>query len=188
MANVAIWGQRDRQLQVLVDPDRLAANGVTLDAVVRAAGDAATVTAGGFVDLPNQRLPVTHVSPLQTPDDLARTVVQFTGGVPLRLGDVADIFESHPPPIGDAVINDGPGLLLIVEKQPWGNTLDVTRKVEATLEALKPGLHDVDIDPTIFRPATFIERSLQNLSDALILGCILVAVILIAFLFEWRTA
>ncbi|OAI29764.1 efflux RND transporter permease subunit, partial [Methylomonas koyamae] len=188
VANVAIWGQRDRQLQVLVDPDRLAANGVTLDAVVRAAGDAATVSAGGFVDLPNQRLPVTHVSPLQTPDDLARTVVQFTGGAPLRLGDVADVVESHPPPIGDAVINDGPGLLLIVEKQPWGNTLDVTRKVETTLAALKPGLQEVDIDPTIFRPATFIERSLHNLSDALILGCILVAVILIAFLFEWRTA
>lgn len=188
VANVAIWGQRDRQLQVLVDPDRLAANGVTLDAVVRAAGDAATISAGGFVDLPNQRLPVTHVSPLQTPDDLARTVVQFTGGAPLRLGDVAEIVESHPPPIGDAVINDGPGLLLIVEKQPWGNTLDVTHKVEATLTALQPGLHEVDIDPTIFRPATFIERSLHNLSDALILGCVLVAVILIAFLFEWRTA
>ncbi len=188
VANVAIWGQRDRQLQVLVDPDRLAANGVTLDAVVRAAGDAATVSAGGFVDLPNQRLPVTHVSSLQTPDDMARTVVQFTGGAPLRLGDVAEIVESHPPPIGDAVINDGPGLLLIVEKQPWGNTLDVTRKVEATLAALQPGLHEVDIDPTIFRPATFIERSLNNLSDALILGCMLVAVILIAFLFEWRTA
>lgn len=188
VANVAIWGQRDRQLQVLVDPDRLAAHGVTLDAVIRAAGDAATVSAGGFVDIPNQRLPVRHLSPVETPEDLARTVVQFVGGAPLRLGDVAEIVEDHPPPIGDAVINDGPGLLLIVEKQPWGNTLEVTRHVEATLAALQPGLRDVTIDPTIFRPATFIERSLHNLSDALILGCALVALILLAFLFEWRTA
>ena len=67
-----------------------------------------------------------------------------------------------PPPIGDAVINDGPGLLLIVEKHPWGNTLDVTRKVEEALEALKPGLKDVNIDHTIFRPATFIEKSLSQ--------------------------
>jgi len=188
VANVAIWGQRDRQLQIRVDPDRLAAHGITLDAVTRAAGDAAAVVAGGFVDLPSQRLPVRHLANVTTPEDLARTVVQFTGGVPLRLGDVAEIVESHPPPIGDAVINDGPGLLLIVEKQPWGNTLEVTRQVEAALAVLRPGLGDVEIDPTIFRPATFIERALDNLTEALIIGCVLVAVILVAFLFEWRTA
>ena len=73
--------------------------------------------------------------------------------------------EGHPPPIGDAVINDGPGLLLIVEKQPWGNTLEVTRKVEAALDALRPGWRDVEIDSTIFRPATFIEMSLENLQQ-----------------------
>ena len=185
VANVAIWGQRDRQYQVLVDPDRLAAHGVSLDAVIRAAGDAASVAAGGFVDLPNQRLPVRYLSPIETPEDLARTVVHFTNGVPLRIGDVAQVVLNHPPPIGDAVINDGPGLLLIVEKQPWGNTLDVTKQVEAALDALRPGLKDVDIDPTIFRPATFIERSLQNLTHAMILGCV---VILVAFLFDWRTA
>ncbi len=188
VANVAIWGQRDRQYQVLVDPDRLAAHGVSLDAVIRAAGDAASVAAGGFVDLPNQRLPVRHLSPIETPEDLARTVVHFTNGVPLRIGDVANVVVNHPPPIGDAVINDGPGLLLIVEKQPWGNTLDVTKQVEAALDALRPGLKDVDIDPTIFRPATFIERSLENLTHAMLLGCGLVVVILVAFLFDWRTA
>ena len=188
VANVAIWGQRDQQFQVLVDPDRLAAAGVSLDEVTRAAADASSVAAGGFVDLPNQRLPVRHLSPVETPADLARTVVRFTNGVPLRLGDVAQVVVSHPPPIGDAVINDGPGLLLIVEKQPWGNTLEVTRNVEVALETLRPGLKDVNLDSTIFRPATFIERSLQNLTHAMVLGCALVVVILIAFLYDWRTA
>ncbi len=108
--------------------------------------------------------------------------------MPLRLGDVADVVEGFPPPIGDAVINDGPGLLLIVEKQPWGNTLDVTRAVEAALDALRPGLAGVELDPTIFRPATFIERSLDNLSHAMLIGCVLVVVILALFLFDWRTA
>ena len=89
---------------------------------------------------------------------------------------MADVVIGSPPPIGDAVINDGPGLLLIVEKQPWGNTLEVTRDVEAALEALRPGLKDVEIDPTIFRPATFIERSLDNLTHALLIGCVLVVV------------
>ncbi len=188
VANVAIWGQRDRQFQVLVDPERLRANGVTLDAVVRAAGDATVLDTGGFVDTPNQRLAIRHLSPIVTPEDLARTVVDFRGGAPVRLGDVAEVVIGSPPAIGDSVINDGPGLLLIVEKQPQSNTLEVTRQVEAALKALEPGLKDVEIDPKIFRPATFIERALDNLSHSLLMGCGLVAIILIAFLFDWRTA
>ncbi|MBN1345485.1 MAG: efflux RND transporter permease subunit [Phycisphaerae bacterium] len=188
VANVAIWGQRDRQFQVLVDPEVLRAHDITLDAVVRAAGDATVLGAGGFVDTPNQRLAVRHWSPIEEPEDLARSLVAFRDGVPIRLGDVAKVTEGFPPPIGDAVINDGPGLLLIVEKQPWGNTLEVTRAVEQALDALKLGLKDVEIDPTIFRPATFIELSIHNLSHAMLLGCIFVSVTLIAFLFDWRTA
>ncbi len=137
---------------------------------------------------PNQRLPVRHVSTIVTPDDLARSVVAFRGGAPLRLGDVADVRVGHPPPIGDAIINDVPGLLLIVEKQPTGNTLDVTRNVEAALEQMKPGLQGIQIDSTIFRPATFIEMSLENLGWSLVIGCVLVIVVLVAFLFDWRTA
>ncbi len=188
VANVAIWGQRDRQFLVLVDPERLREHQVTLTAVERAAADAVAQSGGGFIDTPNQRLAVRQLTGVLKADDLAATVVDFRAGAPLRLGDVADIVEGFPAPIGDAVINDGPGLLLIVEKQPWGNTLSVTRKVEAALDALRPGLNDVDIDSKIFRPATFIERSLTNLSHAMLLGCLLVIVILVAFLFDWRTS
>jgi CzcA family heavy metal efflux pump len=189
VANVAVWGQRDKQLQVKVDPDRLRANGVTLDAVTRAAADATALDAGGWIETPNQRLAVRHVSPVQTAADLAKMVIDPRGGnAPLRLGDVAVVTEGSPPPIGDAIINDAPGLLLIVEKQPWGNTLSVTRQVESALDALRPGLKDVEIDSTIFRPATFIERALGNLTHAMIVGCILVVIILITFLFDWRTA
>ncbi|MBN1421621.1 MAG: efflux RND transporter permease subunit [Planctomycetes bacterium] len=188
VANVAIWGQRDRQFQVIVDPERLRANEISLDAVEAAAADAAAITGGGFIDTPNQRLAVRHLSPIIEADDLARTVVAFRNAAPIRLGDVADVVVGSPPPIGDAVIDDGPGLLLIVEKQPWGNTLEVTREVEAAIDALRPGLAGVKLDTTIFRPATFIETSLANLRHAMLLGCILVIVILVAFLFDWRTA
>ena len=71
---------------------------------------------------------------------------------------------------------------------PWGNTLDVTRNVESALETLRPALGDIEMDPTIFRPATFIETALNNLSHALIIGCLLVVIILAAFLFDWRAA
>ena len=188
VANVAIWGQRDRQLQVLVDPDRLRAHGVTVDEVVASARAAVAVGAGGFIDTPNQRLSVSHATRVATAADLAPSPVLWRGGASLSLGDVADLVEGHPAPIGDAVINGGPGLLLIVEKQPWGSTLEVTREVEKALAELKPGLAGVDIDPTIFRPATFIEMSIHNLGIALLLGCLLVIGVLVAFLRDWRTA
>lgn len=187
VANVAIWGQRDRQFQVLVDPQKLRAAGVTLDAITKAAGDAAVISAGGFIDTPNLRLPVNQLSLITTADDLARTVVEFRNGAPIRLGDVAEVKIGNPPLIGDAVINDGDGILLIVEKQPWGNTLDVTIGVEKVLEDMKPALPGVTIDSTIFRPATFIQLSIDHLTEALWLGCLLVVVVLALFLGDWRT-
>jgi CzcA family heavy metal efflux pump len=188
VANVAIWGQRDRQFQVIVEPERLRAHGVTLGAVERATMDATTLIGGGFMDTPNQRIAVAQLVDIRGADDLGEVMVDFRGSSPLRLADVATVQEGFPPPIGDAVINDGPGLLLIVEKQPWGNTREVTRKVEEAMKALEPGLKDAKYDPTIFRPATFIERSLHNLGRAMAIGCVLVMLILIVFLFDWRTA
>jgi CzcA family heavy metal efflux pump len=188
VANVAIWGQRDRQLQVLVDPERLRSHGLTLDAVVKASRDAAVPAAGGFIETPNQRLAVTHQAAIATADDLKNVPVAYRNGVPITLGVVADVRDGYPPPIGDAVINDGPGLLLIVEKQLGANTLTVTRDVESIIEKLRPGLKDVEIDTTIFRPATFIEMSLSNLNRALLLGCLLVIAVLALFLMEWRSA
>ena len=188
VANVAIWGQQDRQIQVLVHPDRLRAHNVTLQDVIDAARSATALGAGGFVDTPNQRLAVTHRQVIVEPEDLAQVPVAYRDGAPLLLGNVARVVEGHPVMIGDAVINDGPGLLLIVEKQPWGNTLEVTQRVEEALAALAPGLTDVEVDSTIFRPATFIEMALANLSFAMLLGCVLVVAILFVFLYEWRTA
>jgi CzcA family heavy metal efflux pump len=188
VANVAIWGQRDRQLQVLIDPDRLRAHNLSLDDVVKAAGEAVSVESGGFIDTPNQRLAVTHTLTINNEKDLAEIIVTFRNGAPLRLGDVADIIEGTPPPIGNGIINDGPGLLLIVEKQPWGNTLDVTYKVEEALNALMPALNDIEVDSAIFRPATYIEMSLYNLNKALLISCLLVIIVLAFFMYEWRTA
>jgi len=193
VANVAIWGQRARQLQLRVDPMRLAAMDVTLDEVERAAADATALHAGGFVDTHNQRLPVTLEPGTLTIDDLARTPLparagRAPAGRALALGDVAEAVEGHGAPIGDAVIDDVAGLLLVVEKQPAANTLDVTRGVEHALAALAPALGDARVDPTIFRPATFIEQSLENLGRSLLIGASLLVLVLFAFLGDWRSA
>lgn len=188
VANVAVWGQRDRQLQVLVDPDRLRAAGVTLTEVRAAAGDAVLVGGGGFVDTPNQRLAVQQAGTVQSAGELAQAIVKQAGEAPVRIGDVARVVNGFNAPIGNAIIDDGPGIMLIVEKQPTANTLELTRAVEAAIGELKPGLKDVKVDTTIFRPATFIERSIDNLTRALLIGCALVAVVLFLFTRDWRQA
>ena len=199
VANVAIWGEQLKMLQVRVDPERLAEADLTLDEVQETVSDAldvgllrfsggAHIGTGGFLDGPNQRFEVRYKQASTTPETLAQIPVTARNGTTMALGDVAALQWGPQEMIGDAVINDGPGLMLIIEKFPWGNTLAVTRGVEAALEAMKPGLPGVEIDTQIFRPATFIETSISNLADALILGCVFVILVLVAFLYEWRTA
>jgi CzcA family heavy metal efflux pump len=199
VANVPIWGERLQQMHVQVDPRKLRENGVSLISVMDTTADAldagllkfsegSLIGTGGFVDTPNQRLHIRHVLPIATPADLARVTIEKENGKRLLLGDVATLVEDHQPLAGDAVINDGPGLMLIVEKLPWANTLDVTRGVEQAMDDIQPGLPGMEVDTTIFRPATFIELSLHNLTKALLIGALLVVLVLGAFLFEWRAA
>jgi CzcA family heavy metal efflux pump len=199
VANVPIWGERIKLLAVQVDPDRLVKHGVTLNEVEQATSNALEVgllpyTAAaktrteGFIDTPNQRLTIRHVQPVIGPEELARVPLKLSGGRTLRLGDVADVVWDTWPMVGDAVINDGEGLMMIVEKLPWANTLEVTRGVEAALKELAPGLPGIDIDHKIFRPATFIEMSISNLTNAMIIGALLMIVMLALFLYEWRVA
>jgi len=199
VANVAIWGERLQMLQVQTEPERLAAHDVSMQQVMTATSQAldagllqfstgSLIGTGGFVETPNQRLSIRHVQPITTPAELAQVAVAEKDGRTVRLQDVADVVEDHQPLIGDAVINDGPGLMLIVEKLPWGNTLDITRGVEQAMADLAPGLSGIEVDTTIFRPATFVEMSIENLGLAMLLGFLLVVIIIVAFLFEWRVA
>ena len=214
VANVAIWGDRWNVLQVHADAEKMRQKGVTINGVMESASDALDVGmlkhvkgheigTGGFIDTDTQRLGIRHILPNLTPAELAKMPVEIQStekdkgeikvamqdGKRVLLGDVATIVRDTQPHMnGDAVINDGVGLMLIVEKLAWGNTLEVTRGVEAALEQMKPGLPGIQIDTTIFRPATFIEEALENLSKAMLFGFVLILVVLLLFLFEWRVA
>jgi len=194
VANVSIWGQRNRQVQVLVDPVKLHRNGVTLDQVVKTAGEAvwsspltylnsSTPGTGGFIDTPNQRLNIRHVFPITAAEDFASIPVV---GTSLELRRVADVAEGHQPLIGDAILKDGPGLLLVIEKAPGYNTVEVTKNVEAALDELRPGMTGIDVDTAIYRPASFIERATSNLSTASLIAAFLAIVALSAVLGSWR--
>jgi len=207
VSNVAVFGQRERQIQVQVDPEKLRSLGVSLLDVIETTGnalwvsplsflEASTPGTGGFIDTPNQRLTVQHISPLQTADDLAKVPVEVgssddaSGNAqPLRLGDVATVVEDHQPLIGDAIAPDAANdLLLVIEKVPDANTLEVTQGVEDALAELAPGLSGIEFDTTVYRPASFIEMAIENLAPALLAGGVLAVLALGVFFVDWRTA
>lgn len=201
VANVSIWGQRLKQMQVQVDPRRLRDARVLQEDILRTAGDALWVSpltflkgstpgTGGWIDNRNQRLGVLHRMPITTPEDMAQVPVApkhlLLRGQKMRLGEVAEVTFGHPPLIGDAFVNNTNGLMLVVEKFPAANTLEVTADVEKVLRELQRGLPGVKVDARVFRLATYIEESMETLNEAVIAGAILVVVG--AFLFNWRTA
>jgi Cu/Ag efflux pump CusA len=199
VANVAIWGQRDRQLQVQVDPARLHRNGVTLSQVISTTGnalwvspltfvEASTPGTGGFIDTSSQRLAIQHVQPISTARSLASVTIEDTGARALQLNQVSTVVEDHQPLIGDAILPTGPGLMLVVEKFPEANTRAVTEGIEQALDALRPGLSGVQIDTNVYQAQSFIDTAMANLGRWAIIGPALLFLFLALITSSWRTA
>src|SRR4029079_4732881 len=189
-------GQRMRQLQVQVDPEHLRLKGVRLDQVIKTAGnamwvsplsylEASTPGTGGWIDTPSQRLAIQHTQPISTSADLAQVVVD---GTPLKLGDVAEVVEGHPPLIGDAIVNGEPGLLLVVEKFPQTDARDVIRGVDEALESLRPGLPGGELGVSMLRSSQFVEMAIENISKTVLLGAALLVLALLLLFYDWRAA
>ena len=197
VANVSIYGQRDRQLQVQVDPKSLHDKGVTLTQVIETAGnalwvspltfvEASTPGTGGFVEGPNQRLAVQHVLPITTAKSLAQVSVEGSSS-PKRLGDVAQVIEDHQPLIGDAVTSE-PALFLVIQKFPEADTQTVTKAVEDALAGLRPGLGGINVDTSVYRPASFIETSLRTIGIAGAAGLVALTLGALLLFWSWRAA
>ena len=197
VANVAVWGMRDQQIQVQVDPEKLRDEKVTLNQVIRTAGNAQIASpvsyleasvpgTGGFIETPAQRLPIRNVfDNIASPEALGKVPVEDTAGR-LRLTDVANVTEAHQPLIGDAIVDDGNGLVLVVEKFPGADTAEVTENVEKELAALKAGLEGMKSDTTIFRPADYVDAAERNLAVTGGIAAVLLIIALIAFVRRWR--
>ncbi|HEX6257561.1 MAG TPA: efflux RND transporter permease subunit [Euzebyales bacterium] len=208
VANVAIWGFRDRQLQVLVDPQDLRAADVSLNQVVRTTGNALEVSplsfleasspgTGGWIDTVNQRLHIFHEQAITTPEELGQVPLEGPGGGAFRvdgqsvtLDEVADVAEDHQPLIGDAYCSapNDDCLLLVVEKFPAANTPEVARGVDEALEVMQPGLGGITVDTSTYRPAEYISSAFAGLGRAAVIGAVLFLAVLIGFFAYWRTA
>jgi CzcA family heavy metal efflux pump len=190
VAKVSVFGGEVRQLQIQIRPDRLQALALSLTDVANAARLSSGVRGAGFIETANQRITIESEGQSLTPELLGEVIIGQYTNQPVRLADVAYIVEAAEPKYGECLIQGKAGVLLTMSSQMGANTLTTTRLLEEALKELKPLLvaQKIILYDRLHRPATFIENSLHHMKIALFIGGILVALVLTAFLLNWRTA
>ncbi len=177
-----------KQYVVEPRPALLAAADVTLQDVVESVERSNINTTGGFARQGGRELVVRNVGRTIDTRELGSTPVgAFRSGVPIPLSAVADVAIGTAPRRGDAGIDGKPAVILMVQKQPGTDTIELTARIEAALGQLGPALPKDVRTRVLFRQATFIEASIHNVEAALRDGAILVAVVLFIFLLNFRT-
>ena len=184
---VAIGGELP-QYQVEVRQDRLAAHGLSIDEVVEAArGAHSTATAGYLAEVEYQELPIRQMARVRSADDIARTVVRMEEGTPVTIGDVAEVRLGPAPKRGTGAERSVPAVVVSVQKTPGTNTLELTKRIDAVLDATEkamPAGMVLNRDP--FRAERFINRAVSNVVKVLVEATVIVAVIILLFLLNWR--
>ena len=188
VSQVTIYGGDERQEQVLIDPVKLRTLNLSLNEVAAAAAGANSNAPGGFLIGGGQELLVRGIGQVQSIEDLQRSVVKLQDGQPILLQDVATVQTGAALKRGDASLNGKPAVVLMINKQPQVDTPTVTSAVEAVMAELRLTFPaDVQVTRT-FRQANFIDSAIANVSGSLVQGVVIVSVILLLFLMNWRTA
>lgn len=189
VAQVVPTGGDQKQYQVLVSPQGLRQFGVSLDEVERALREGSQNSSAGFRVAGGQEFLIQGVGRAQTEEAVGSIAVAERGGRPVYVRDVAEVRTGPALKRGEGSHNGRPAVVMGIQKQPGANTLELTRRLDATLDDIQRGLPEgIRIDPNVFRQADFIERSLSNLSLALRDGAVLVVVIVALFLMNVRAA
>lgn len=189
VADVNVFGGEARELQIRPIPERLFRFGLGIQDVVDAARQATGAYGTGFVENSNQRLALAVAGQPESPNALRSIILARRDGVNILVGDVADVGFGAAPPEGAAAIMTEPGVVMMVIGQYGANTLSVSRDVEDVLANLGRILaaQDVTLHPALFRPANYIETSVENLTGHLLMGAVFVTAVLFIFLFNLRT-
>jgi CzcA family heavy metal efflux pump len=187
VAQVVVYGGEQRQYQVLAEPAKLQAFNVSLQQVVGAA-EAANVNApGGYLITPDKETLIRGVGRIESVADLQQSAIASRDGKVIRLGDVADVKIGAGIKRGDGSFNGKKAVIVMVNRQPVADTPAVTKAVEAAMTEVQQSLpQDIKVAVT-FRQEEYINSSVENVRSALIEGSMIVTIILIPFLMNWRT-
>ena len=189
VAQVAVLGGDVKEYQILIDPARMRHYGVTVDEVLAATRDMNVNTHGGVVyEYGNEYIVRGMVATVHA-DELGKAVVKRMGTMPVTLSDIADVrVGAQEPKIGCASVEGKPAVLITVTKQPQTGTLELTERIDRSLDELKAMLPpDVKVNTDIFRQSRFIESSIGNVKSSLLEGAVFVVIILALFLANVRT-
>ena len=186
VAQVIVFGGDVRQYQVLVAPEKLQAFNVSLQDVSDAVAAANVNAAGGYLITPDREKLIRGIGRIEDIEALKQSVIKARNGVPVRISDIADVKIGAAVKRGDASVNTQKAVVAIINKQPQADTPTVTRAVEAAMNELKVGLPTSIQVETTFRQEAYIDASIENVKEALIEGSIIVALVLIPFLMNWR--
>ncbi|MCA1731984.1 MAG: CusA/CzcA family heavy metal efflux RND transporter [Acidobacteria bacterium] len=188
ISQVTALGGGIRQLQITVRPAALEQHGLPLSSVIDALSTASRSPAAGFHVEGGQEYLVRGMGRARSPEDIAATVVAVREGIPVRIGQLAEVAWGEEPARGTASYRNEPAVILSVQKQPGTNTLELTRTIDATLERIQQALPaGVTIEKENFRQADFIDTAIGNVVEALRDGAILVVLILVLFLGNLRS-
>lgn len=187
VSNIFIYGGDERQYQVLVDPNKLKAYNVSLAEVTEAVQNANVNVPGGFLTTPDREMLVRGIGRIESIEGLRKSVIKATNGTPVLLDQVAEVKIGAALRRGDGLFRGKRAVILTISKQPDGDTPTVVKAIEAAMEEIKPALpKDVTFTKT-FDQSLFIESSITNVEEALRDGVIIVSIVLILFLMNWRT-
>ena len=186
VTQVIVFGGDVRQYQVLVAPEKLQAFNVSLQDVSDAVAAANVNAPGGYLITPDREKLIRGIGRIEDIEALKQSVIIARNGIPVRITDVAEVKIGAGVKRGDASVNAQKAVVAIVNKQPQADTPTVTRAVEAAMTEVKAGLPEAIQVATTFRQETYIDASIENVREALVEGSIIVALILIPFLMNWR--
>jgi CzcA family heavy metal efflux pump len=189
VSQVIATGGEQKQYEVVLDPSRLAVYQVTLDDVEEALTTANRNATAGFQVAEGQEYLVRGVGRLSDLAAIAAVVVKTSDSTPLLIRDIGSVREGAAIKRGEGSHNARPAVIIGIQKQPAANTLELTERIEATLDDIQRTLPlGMQIHRDLFRQASFIEQSLSNLFIRLLEGAGLVILVVILFLMNIRAA
>lgn len=188
VAQVIPMGGEVRQYRVSPNPPALRALGVTYDQIEKAIAQFGTNAGGGFTDQYSREYLIRNIGRTTNLDDLRNVVVARVNGGPVYLWQVAAVEFAPKVKRGDSGYMGAPAVIVSIEKQPSIDTVRLTRQIEQALKETTTTLpKGIKADQILFRQANFIETSIRNVERVLVEAAIVVAVVLFAFLLNWRT-
>ncbi len=187
IAEVLNMGGGIKQVQIMPEPQRMAAHGVTFEELATAAKEASGNTTGGFINSSTTEIMVRNLAMTVQLDDIARTVIKKVNDRPILIGDVAKVEWGIEPMRGDGSVNGKRGVIMSITKSPGFDTLALTTKVETAIAELQKTLPEGVEARLLFRQADFIETAIGNLKSAIVEGAVMVTIVIFLFLLNFRT-